>query len=545
MKQLLFCCLMLLLLSCNTVQKKDIVKEEKPNIILIMADDMGFSDLGFMGSGIETPNIDKLADNGIVFNQFYNAGRCCPTRASLMTGLYAHATDLGWMTASDYGIPGYRGAISRNSVSIAQVLKTAGYENYMTGKWHLTYDRNMEANADNYNWPMQRGFDKYYGMLSGGGGYFEPTTLTNNNERIAPPEGFYLTEEINKSTIKMMESHFTEKRDTPFFFYVAHYAPHRPLHAMTEDVEKYKGKFSKGWDHFRAQRLKEMEVNGLSNSWVLSERPADVPAWEGLSGKEKAMWEARMEVYAAQIDRMDQGIGQIIDLLEKENKLDNTIILFLSDNGGNKEPEGKDFDASEINDLGGKSFNQSYRRPWANMSNTPFSYYKSSNHEGGISTPLIVHWPEKIKGASITTQQGHVVDLLPTLMEIAGATYPKTLNGNNIKPLQGKSLASVITGEEFERGAMYFEHQANRAIIDGKWKLIATPGKAPSYKGKWKLYDLSVDRSEANDLASEHADVVQDLEAKWEAWAKENNVYPLDGRGWNKRKQADINHSKK
>jgi len=370
-----------------------------------MADDMGFSDLGFMGSGIQTPNIDKLANNGMVFNQFYNAGRCCPSRASLLTGLYAHNADLGWMTASNFGRPGYRGAISKNSVSIAQVLKTAGYSNYITGKWHVTYDNNMMADGDNQNWPIQRGFDKFYGMLSGGGGYFEPNTLTKDNERLTPSEDFYLTEAINNATIEIMEAHFESKKETPFFFYVAHYAPHRPLHALESDIKKYKGKFSKGWDYFREQRFKTMSESGLTNAWVLSQRPSNIPEWNSLSEEEKAMWEMRMEVYAAQIDRMDQGIGRIIDLLKERNELDNTIIMFLSDNGGNAEPEGKDFDADTIQDIGGKTFNQSYRRHWANMSNTPFRLYKSSNHEGGISTPLIVHWPKKIKKASITNKK--------------------------------------------------------------------------------------------------------------------------------------------
>ncbi len=545
MKLLLNTLLLTLILSCSPSKKEVSLKEEKPNIILIMADDMGFSDLGFMGSGIETPNIDNLANNGMVFNQFYNAGRCCPTRASLLTGLYAHNSDLGWMTASDYGRPGYRGAISKNSVSIAQVLKTAGYSNYVTGKWHVTYDKNMVADGDNHNWPIQRGFDKYYGMLSGGGGYYNPNTLTKDNERIAPPEGFYLTEEINNSTVEILEDHFKTNKDTPFFFYVAHYAPHRPLHALENDIKKYKGKFSKGWDYFREQRLNKMNDVGLSNSWIMSKRPKDIPAWDSLSSQEKAMWEMRMEVYAAQIDRMDQGVGRIFDLLKEKDELDNTIILFLSDNGGNAEPEGKDFDADTIQDIGGKTFNQSYRRHWANMSNTPFSLYKSYNHEGGISTPLIVHWPEKIKKASITNQQGHVIDLMPTLIELTGSTYPEIVEEHKIKSYQGKSMVSVLKGENFERGPLFFEHKANRAIIDGKWKLVAQKGKAPTYKGKWELYDLSVDRAESNNLINQHPEIVTKLEAQWEQWAHENNVLPLDGRGWGKRLKADINYTEK
>lgn len=529
--------------SCKSTQKESVNNDtaKKPNIILIMADDMGFSDLGFMGSGINTPNIDRLAKGGLTFNQFYNAGRCCPTRATLMTGLYAHNADLGWMTASDFGRPGYRGAISQNSVTIAQVLKSAGYNNYMTGKWHLTYDRTMVPEGDNSNWPIQRGFDEYYGILAGGGGYYDPNTLTKNNTIIAPSDDFYLTEAINTSTIEMLENHYKEKSDQPYFFYVAHYAPHRPLHALKDDIKKYKGKFHKGWDHFRQQRFDKMKEQGLLDNWTLSKRPADIPAWDTLTEEDKEMWEVYMEVYAAQIDRMDQGIGQIIDFLDEKDELDNTIILFLSDNGGNKEPEGQLTKASLMTDIGGKTFNQSYRRQWANVSNTPFRLYKSSNHEGGISTPLIVHWPAKIKKGTISNQQGHVLDILPTLMEVSGASYPNTVNNNEIKPFQGVSFASTFEGNHFERGPLFFEHEADRAVIDGKWKLVALKGKKPLYKGKWKLYDLSIDRAEEYDLFDQYPEVSEELIQKWNEWARSNNVLPLDGSGWGKKIKSDIN----
>lgn len=527
--------------SCSTTKSKKTV-QKSPNIILIMADDMGYSDPGFMGSGINTPNIDKLANNGLVFKQFYNAGRCCPTRASLLTGLYAHNADLGWMTASDFGRPGYRGAISENSVTIAQVLKSAGYENYITGKWHVTYDKNMKADAEKHNWPLQRGFDKYYGMLSGGGGYYKPTTLTYNNIRIAPQEGFYLTEAISDSTISFLEGHLETKKEKPFFFYVAHYAPHRPLHALEEDIQKYKGKFSKGWDYFRQQKLETMRKTGLADdSWQLSKRPANIPAWNSLSEKEKAMWETRMEVYAAQIDRMDQGIGRIIDLLEEKGELQNTVIMFLSDNGGCAEPQGKDFDAKVITDVGGNTFNQSYRVHWANMSNAPFRLYKQDNHEGGTSTPLIVHWPEQIKKPAITNQKGHVIDLMATFIDLAKAQYPNEIKGKEIKSLQGKSLLPAIKGSSFERGAMFFEHQGNKAVIYGKWKLVALTQKKPPYSKKWELYDLSVDRMEENNLVDKNPEKAKELEDKWNTWAKKNNVLPLDGRGWNARVKSDVN----
>ncbi|WP_281612580.1 arylsulfatase [Flammeovirga sp. SubArs3] len=545
MKRIIFFSLLtLVFFSCKTSQSETTRQEtrKQPNIILIMADDMGFSDLGFMGSGIETPNIDRLAKGGLTFNQFYNAGRCCPTRATLLTGLYAHNADLGWMTASDFGRPGYRGAISQNSVTIAEVLKTAGYANYMTGKWHVTYDKTMVPGGDNKNWPLQRGFDQYYGILAGGGGYYDPNTLTKGNTIVPPADDFYLTEAINTSTIEMLEQHYTSKKEQPYFFYVAHYAPHRPLHALEEDIKKYKGKFSKGWDHFRKQRYNEMKKKGLADAWALSKRPVDIPAWDTLTDDEKAMWEVYMEVYAAQIDRMDQGVGQIIQFLEEKGDLENTIIMFLSDNGGNKEPEGQLMNVADMKDIGGKTFNQSYRRNWANVSNTPFRLYKSSNHEGGISTPLIVHWPSKIRMAGVSQQSGHVLDILPTLMELTGATYPTENKGHTIKPYQGKSFVSAFDGEIQERGAMYFEHEADRAIIEGRWKLVALKGNKPPYKGQWKLYDLTVDRTEENNLIEQYPEVAKNLEKKWNTWAEENNVLPLDGRGWGKRIKSDINN---
>lgn len=535
----------LILFQSYPFSNNKIGKAQSPNIIVIMADDMGFSDPGFMGSGINTPNIDRLANNGIVFNQFYNAGRCCPTRASLLTGLYAHNAGLGWMTASDSGLPGYRGTISDKSVTIAQVLKEAGYANYISGKWHVTYNPNMEVGANNSNWPLQRGFDKYYGMLSGGGGYYQPTRLTHNNNHIIPQEDFYLTQAINDSTISFLEQHFETKKEQPFFFYVAHYAPHRPLHALKEDILKYKGKFSYGWDFFREQRYQIMKEYGIVNDeWFLSDRPTNIPAWDSISDRDKAMWETRMEIYAAQIDRMDQGIGRIISLLEQEGELDNTMILFLSDNGGSAESEGKDFDVNTIQDIGGNSFNQSYRMNWANMSNAPFRLYKSSNHEGGISTPLIVHWPEQIKKASISKHQGHVVDLMSTFIDVAEARYPTTIDDNEIKGTQGMSLLPVLKGGGFDRGAIYFEHQGSRAIIEGNWKLVALHTSEPPYTKKWELYDLSSDRTENMNLLRNNPEIAKQLMIKWNNWAEENNVLPLDGRRWSARMESDVNMQK-
>jgi arylsulfatase A-like enzyme len=527
--------------GCN-FDIEDNNEEKKPNIILIMADDMGFSDLGFMGSGIETPNIDKLSQEGLTFNHFYNTGRCCPTRASLLTGLYAHNTGLGWMTVSNLGEPGYTGDMNDQSITIAQALKQADYSTYMTGKLHIMYDAYMQADGPKHNWPLQRGFDRYYGHLSGGGGYYNPGTLTYNNERVDVPEDFYLTSAVTDSTLSFLEDHFTQKKDKPFFFYVAYYAPHRPLHALQKDVAKYRGKFMDGWDEHRKRRYEKLrEIGFIDSGWPLTERDHSVPAWEELSNEEKQVWDARMAVYAAQIDCMDQGIGDIISTVEKHGALDNTLIIFLSDNGGCAEGQGGDLTLEQLPLLGNNQPAQSYRTNWANVSNTPFRMYKHYNHEGGISTPLIMHWPKKIKAkGKITDQVGHVIDLMPTILDVAGAEYPLEYDEKRIHPAQGKSLVNCIDGESFSREPLFFEHEANRAVIKGKWKLVSIGTRNEPYEGEWELFDLSVDRTETNNLVDQQPEIAKELQLLWENWANENHVYPLNGMNWGDKIKADV-----
>jgi len=529
--------------SCSNQHKK-INNEEKanPNIILIMADDMGFSDLGFMGSGIETPNLDKLASNGITYSQFYNTSRCCPTRASLMTGLYQHQTGMGWMTAANLGTEGYTGDLNENCVTIAEMLKQSNYSCYMTGKWHITADKYMHPDSSKHNWPIQRGFDKYYGHLSGGGGYFKPKNLIHNNHWLDIPDDFYLTTAISDSTVSFLRQHFESKNEKPLFTYVAYYAPHRPLHALQKDVAKYRGKFMKGWDELREEKLQKLYEVGIADStWQLSERGQGVKAWNELSHEEKQIWDARMAVYAAQIDCMDQGIGQIIDVLKEYDQLNNTLIVFLSDNGGCDEDQEANnkttLTLSNIDSLGNQFPMASYQKPWANLSNVPFKMYKQYVHEGGISTPLIAHWPNKIKlKGKVIKQVGHVIDLMPTFLEIAGIDYPSRFNGNNLKPLAGTSLLSNFTGDTFERGAIFFEHNGNTAVRNGDWKLVAKKNYTePASKGKWELYNLSLDRSEIINLAEKYPEKVKELEQLWNKWAEENSVFPLDFRYWNEK----------
>lgn len=520
------------------------IKQTQPNILLVMVDDMGFSDLGCYGGEIDTPNVDKLAEDGVRFTQFYNTGRCCPTRASLLTGLYAHKTGMGWMTASNLGTPGYTGDLNENCVTIAQVLKPAGYRCYVSGKWHVTHDKYMGADGPKHNWPLQRGFDRFHGSLTGGGSYYKPKALTLDNKRIKVPKDFYYTDATAEYAVKFINDHYKKHSKKPFFLYTAFYAPHRPLHAKPEDIAKYKGKYMVGWDKVRAERYKrQLEMGLIDDKWKLSARDKKVPAWKDVPESERALWDMRMATYAAQIDCMDQGVGKILKTLQRNGALENTVVIFLSDNGGCAEPAGK----GDIEVIGTAKTDESYRKAWANASDTPFRRYKQEVHEGGIATPLIIRWPEGIKvgRGSFCHTVGHVIDIMPTCVGLAGAEYPAKYNGKEINACAGKSLIPVFSGKDVPREALYFEHQADRAIRAGKWKLVSRGTSKKPYAGPWELYDLENDRTELNDLLEQEPAIAKKLKEMWHDWAVDNNVYPLDNRGWNVRVKADVTKGKR
>ena len=514
--------------------------QKKPNILLIVADDMGFSDLGCYGGEIATPNIDGLAAEGLRGTQFYNTARCCPTRASLLTGLYPHQTGLGWMTVADLGQPGYIGELNDHCITIAQGLKSAGYRCYASGKWHVVFNKYMEPESPKDNWPLERGFDRYYGGLAGDGGYYKPVGLTRDNTRIeAPDENYYYTDAIADNAVEFLNDHYSIHPSEPFFMYVPFYAPHRPLHAKPQDIEKYKGKYITGWDDIRkCRRRKQIELGLFDESWDLSPRDNLVQAWETVSDSEKPLWDMRMATYAAMIDCMDQGVGRILKALEKNNAMDDTVVIFISDNGACAETAG----TGDIDIIGTPATSESYRTAWANASDTPFRLYKSYVHEGGVSSPLIIRWPEGLTAAkgSFCPTTGHVIDMMPTCLELAGVQYPREFKGKEIHPLPGKSLVPILKGKDVPREALYFEHEANRAIRNGKWKLVSRAVFRPPYTGPWELYDLEKDRTETRDLAGQYPDMVGEMAAMWDNWAKENNVYPLDGRGWNMKIRASI-----
>ena len=532
----------------------------RPNIILIMADDLGFSDIGCYGGEIETPNLDRLAQGGVRLTQFYNAARCCPTRASLMTGLYQHQAGVGHMM-EDYALPGYRGDLSPSCVTIAEVLRSAGYTTLMSGKWHVT----TPDPSAKHNWPRQRGFDRFYGTIHGAGSFYDPVSLTRENEAIEPErDDYYYTTAIGDEAVAYIDEYgrassgaFGEtsgENAKPFFLYTAFTAPHWPLHAPDDAIKKYKGRYDQGWDALRDERRRRMIDMGLiDEAWPLTPRDESVPAWEDADNKE---WHARrMEVYAAQVDLMDQAIGKIVAKVEQMGLSENTLILFLADNGGCAEeiqpqwtglhypshtrdgrPVQQDNDPAVM--PGPEETYQSYGVPWANASNTPFRLYKHWVHEGGIASPLIAYQPGAVKQTGqLNSEPSHLIDIMATCVDVSGAEYPAEYRGHAITPLEGKSLAPVFaSGERESHEAIFWEHEGNRAIRQGKWKLVSRYNEQERRDGPWELYDIDADRTEMNNLAAEQPERVTAMAGVWEAWAARSLVVPW--RSWEKPEQA-------
>ena len=535
---------------------------QRPNIVIIMSDDMGWSDIGCYGGEIETPNLDGLAANGLRFTQFYNMARCCPTRASLLTGLYPHQAGIGHMM-EDRNLPGYRGDLNRNSVTIAEALRPAGYATYAVGKWHVTPGQNAEKLAQTHNWPLQRGFDRYYGTIHGAGSFYDPSALVRDNRLITvandpeyQPARYYYTDAISDHAARFIRENQAGK---PFFMYVAYTAAHWPMHALDEDIAKYRGRYDQGYGPIRQARYEKARRLGLIDPrWTIAPQAGD---WNGVENK---AWEARgMEVYAAMIDRMDRGIGRILAELKRQGQLDNTLLFFLQDNGGCAELNGRaptqrnphqtrpgkpvyaamakddpQYNSTPQQTRDGRAVMMgpgampgpddtfiAYGKGWANVSNTPFREYKHWTHEGGISTPLIVHWPQGIprgRRNGLVSAPGHLIDLMATAVDLGGAKYPAEIEGRRIHPMEGVSLRPVLTGRPLRRAQpLFWEHEGNRAVRAGRWKLVAKENQP------WELYDIDADRTEQHDLAAKQPEKVRELAALWEAWAARANVLPL------------------
>lgn len=501
---------------------------KRPNIVLIMADDMGYSDIGCYGSEIPTPNLDRLAHSGIRFTQFYNTARCCPTRASLLTGLAPHQTGIGHMTeepanpsGENWGTAGYQGYLNRNCVTLAEVLGTAGYHTYMAGKWHL----GMHGEE---KWPLQRGFEKYYGILAGAASYFKPQGgrgLAYNNTKLSPPEGsYYTTDAFTDSAIAFVS---TQKDQSPFFLYLAYNAPHWPLQAKPEDIKKFEGTYEKGWDVVRNERYQRQLSSGvIDTTTALSSRDSAVRAWNDLSKAEQKDAAYRMAVYAAQISCMDQNIGKLVETLKQQGKFESTLIIFLSDNGACPEPY-KELGGGAINEINdpSKSGAISYGMGWANASNTPFRKWKREVEEGGMAAPFIMHWPNGIGKSQQNTfvnTPSYLIDIMPTFLELTKAKYPRTFKGNIITPLEGRSMVPVINGSPFSQHTyMFWEHEGNQAVRKGQWKAVKD-----GEKKNWELYDLSNDRAEELNMAGQYPNILSELVAKWEEWANTHAVFP-------------------
>jgi arylsulfatase len=525
----------------------DAANAPRPNIVLILADDLGYSDLGCYGSEISTPNLDRLASKGMQFTQFYTTPRCCPSRAALLTGLYPQQAGIGAMM-EDRGAPGYRGELSDRCVTIAEELRPAGYHALMVGKWHLChihFDGKRQLNHESDEpfwdkkdgWPLQRGFEEFYGTIHGVCSYYDPFSLVRGNTP-ARAEGanFYYTDAITDNATALIERY--ANRDKPFFLYVAFTAPHWPLQAPEADIAKYRQTYSVGWDMIRANRYRrQIQLGLISTNWPLSPRDPNVEAWEQRPHKD---WEAnRMATYAAMVERLDRGVGNILQKLKEKGIEQNTLVIFFSDNGACAEVIQPDWYDVPSKTRDGRTIRvgndhsafagpvdvwQSYGLPWANVSDTPLRLYKHYTHEGGISSPFIASWPGVIKtNAGLIRQLAHVTDLMPTFEEIASAQHPATYKGRHILPLEGRSLLPIFKGgTRTNAGPVFWEHEGNRAVRSDKWKLVSR------YPGPWELYDVEADRTEQHNLAAERPEVVRDMAVQYEQWARRCNVLPLD-----------------
>jgi arylsulfatase A-like enzyme len=530
---------------------------DRPNVVVLLSDDMGFSDLGCYGGEIRTPHLDALAAGGRRFTQFYNTARCCPTRASLLTGRYPHQAGVGHMM-DDKGSDAYRGDLSAKTPTLAEALKPAGYRAYAVGKWHVT--RHAAAAGPKHNWPTHRGFDRYYGTIHGAGSFYDPSSLVRDDTMISPfadpeytPATYYYTDAISDHAVRFVGDHAKDHKDKPFLMYVAYTAAHWPMHALPEDVAKYQGKYAAGYEPIRKARFEQAAKLGL-----IDPKQGMVPTagnWDKVADK---TWEAAgMEVYAAMVDRMDQGVGKIVAELKRTGQLDNTLILYLQDNGGCAEVMGRagnknhpnierpaaptlpamkptDFAAAgsvpaQTRDgypvrmgpkvmPGGPDTYVAYGPGWANVSNTPFREYKHWVHEGGISTPLIAHWPAGIPAAKrngLVREPGHLIDVMATCLDLAGVKGPAGVEGVSLRPaFQGEAL----TRQE----PLFWEHEGNRAVRSGQWKLVM------KHNRPWELYDIDADRVEANDLSAKEPAKVKEMTAAWDAWAKRVGVRPWE-----------------
>lgn len=526
----------------------------RPNVVLIMADDLGFSDLGCYGGEIETPNLDRLAREGLRLTQFMNGAICGPSRAALLTGMYAHR--VGVAHNRTYSAPAYRRELSGDYVTLAEALKAGGYGTYMAGKWDLVRQENMHPDMDLSNWPNQRGFDHFFGTLHGTGSYWDPVTLVEDNRMFRAGKDFYYTEAIADKAVSYIQAATGPASANPFFLYVAFSAPHYPLHARPERIAKYHGRYNAGWDALRTARHERLETLGIiPRGTPKGERDVMCPPWE--NEPHQAGEAQRMEVYAAMVDHLDEGVGRIVEALRAAGVLDQTLIIFLSDNGASPEAhpngriertgaiwtdrairpkttDGRPIVAGNFVDRtpGTDDTYASYGSKWAHLSNTPFARFKYWVHNGGIYSPFIVRWPAMVRAkGQLSHAPAHIIDVMATCLDAAQVQRPLR-KPSAILPMDGESLLPLLRGDKGSERTFFWEVEGNRAVRSGRWKLVSeNPADWKSLRpypqnGQWELYDLDHDRAETRNLAGQHPEIVRNFADRYDRWAKEVGVMP-------------------
>ena len=526
-----------------------------PNIVVVLLDDLGFSDLGCFGGEIRTPNFDRLAAQGLRFANYTTVPMCTPARAALLTGKNPHSVGCGWLTHNDPGYPGYRGEMSLDAPTMAELLRAAGYATYAAGKWHNTYDHNAQPGGDMSSWPLQRGFDRFYGFLGAETSYFHPDRMMEGNNPAQVdsfPSDYFAPDDYTGRAIAWLAEQQACTPEKPFFLYLAFQTPHTPLQAKPADKARYKGRYDAGWDAVRRERYERQQAMGLiePNAGFAPRNPG-VPAWDDLSAAERALYASHMEVYAGLVDNADQNLGRVIDFLEASGQLDNTIIICTSDNGANSvggptgtvnlqaRRSGLPEDTATVDQLlqkglmGSEDTYAAYPTGWTQVSNTPYRYYKRTPMAGGIRVPMIMHWPRGVEAGATRRQWVHVTDLLPTVLDVTKGSYPELFMGYRTRQMDGRSFAGMFTNgaSPQQRERQYYELQGNRGFISGQWKIVSLQvPRQPVQLGNWMLFNIDADPAELHELAAQFPDVLARLVAEFEADATANYVYPLDVR---------------
>jgi arylsulfatase A-like enzyme len=529
--------------------------EDAPNILVILIDDLGYSDVGCYGSEIRTPNVDGLAARGLRYTNFHVTPMCSPTRSSLLTGLNAHRAGVGHVAHSDSGFPGYAMELTEDAATAAEIFRDAGWSTFMAGKWHLAKDSDLSAAGPRHSWPCQRGFERFYGILDGFTNLHHPHRLLQDNSVVEIdqyPDGYFLTDDLTDRVISWWQELRASHPRKPWFTYLAHPAVHAPLHAKPDDIERYRGAYEAGWDDLRARRFARQQELGIVEPETQvaprnTEEGDDVRPWDVLSDDERRLFARHMEVYAAAVDGVDQSIGRLLAALDDLGQRDNTIIVFTSDNGASREGEEAgtsgyyvhllgqpdvDADLARIDLLGGPQTMPHYPRGWAMAGNTPFRLYKINTHAGGHRVPFVLSWPRGVDAqGELRRQYAHVVDLLPTLLDLTGVEAPSERHGRPLIPMAGTSFGATLAdpGHDSTRTEQVYEMAGHRGYYRQGWEVVTRHRPlTPFDDDEWELYDLVADPTELADLAAEHPERVAELAAAWEAAAHAEQIYPLD-----------------